>query len=158
MSRPSASGASTLLMREAPREREVFRFAGQRGHVGEDFGHAAMLGVEHVLHLRVAHVARGVQRPIGEAQRAPVSAPGLVGVHVRVAQSGEDLVHGVPRHAGERPPRDGVVERLRAVGKCADEPVAARLLACAQLGTMYVARCLKRASSVAAYVIAIAVR
>ena len=117
---------------EAPREAEVLRFTSEHADVGEYLGHAAVLRVEHVLHHVVTHSTRGVPRPFRERDEHRQCAR-RCGVNVRVAQAGEDLVHGVPRHTGKGAAGHRILEWLRTIGKRAHEPVAARLLARAQL-------------------------
>ena len=91
-----------------------------------------MLGVQHVLHLCVTHVTRGVQRPVRERNEGGQRL-GSVGVDMRITESGEDLVHGVPGHARKGAAGHRVVERLAPVRECADESIAARALARSQL-------------------------
>ena len=71
------------------------RVAGIGVEVGQDLVHAAKLGIEHALHLRVTHPAHDALGPLGELdfefQRRPVA-----GEAIGVAQAGEGLVQRVP--------------------------------------------------------------
>ncbi len=86
------------LVREAARQAQVARFVvAERGQVGEQLVHAAVLALQAGLHLRVAQAGGDALGPVGKrAQHGQGVRVG--GVHMGVAQAGGDLVQVVPRH------------------------------------------------------------
>jgi hypothetical protein len=89
---------------------------GEYEHIGEHFVHAAVFTVEHLLKGIVAdRRARGVD-PLGETHQH-VECLAAAAMHVCVAQSGQDLVSGVPGHARKGSAGEAVGERRDAIRK-----------------------------------------
>ena len=88
--------------------------AGQRVDVGDHFVHAAVLGPEHLLHLRVRQRREQAAGPVGQRDEH-VASLGVAADQVGVAQPGEQLVQVVPGH-----PRAVQAEALDLQRACGD--------------------------------------
>ena len=84
---------------KAPCQLQIALVAGDGGDVGEHFVHAAVLGDQHLLDLRVAQVRHETSGPVrpGDQHVARLLA---AGVEPGIAQAGENLVQVVPGHPG----------------------------------------------------------
>ena len=97
MSVASRQRLEERAVREALREVEVLAIAGEREDVGQHFVHAAVLGAEHLLHLRVRQFRDERGAPVGQCDEH-VARLRVAADQMGVPQAGEQLVQVVPGH------------------------------------------------------------
>jgi hypothetical protein len=110
----------------------VVAIDGERGHVGQNFVHAAVLAVEHFLETVVGNILRGGVYPVHELHE-DVERLFAASMQMCIAQAGEHLVRGVPGHARKGLARQAVDERGHAVGE-RGQPAAGPGLALGEIG------------------------
>ena len=93
---PGGQRAKDGMMGEPVRQGQILGVARDGIDVGHRLGHAAMLGFQHSLHLRVGESVCGGDRPVGQLDQ---NALGLLvsAKLIRIAQARIELVQGVPR-------------------------------------------------------------
>ena len=129
-------------MAKSLRKLKIFCIAGENISVSQNLVHAAMLGVEHVLKLRIRQILRADLRPI--AQFDEHDQRGLIiGVKINIAQPSHDFVHRVPGHADKIPPGGDVVPLSRAIWKCTNQSTRSGVLAFLQFSDDVIATLLE---------------
>src|SRR5208282_2012816 len=129
--------AKNGLMAKPARKLEILLIAGDCIEVRQDFIHAAVLGVEHLLHLLVRETSNDAVTPIPQPEQY------LAGLLIArdqpgVTKSGKSLVEIIPRHPFTSEGFDAAAGHLCPEGAAArdtaDVPVAGSLLAALQFG------------------------
>ena len=108
------------LVREELRQLAVVRIAAHLVEIGEDFIHAAMLGVQHDFELRIGQRSCRGDRPIGKAHQYRTGCF-AVRQQRRVAQARENFVQRVPGHASDLLTAQMRLHQCSSFGECTYE-------------------------------------